>query len=158
MAIYLKYEGIDGDATHEQHKKWLDIKRLTWGVGRAVTTPVGSAHNREASEPHVSEVSVTKTMDASSPKFFTEGCTGKQGKKVTIHLVTTGSPGDTYVEYILTNALVSGYNISTDGDRPVEHINLNFTKMEVKYVPYDANHKPQSPIVASYDLATTKSG
>ena len=42
--------------------------------------------------------------------------------------------------------------------RPVEQINFNFTKIEVKYIPYDANHKPQSPVVASYDLATTKSG
>jgi type VI secretion system secreted protein Hcp len=54
--------------------------------------------------------------------------------------------------------LVSGYSIATDGDRPIEQINLNFTKMELKYVPYDSNHKPQSPIVASYDLASTKSG
>ena len=158
MAIYIKYEGIDGDVTHDQHKKWIDIQKLTWGVGRAVSTPVGSAMNREASEPHVSEVTVTKMMDASSPKFFTEGCTGKHGKKVVIHLVTTGSPGDTYVEYTLTNTLVSGYSVSTTGDRPVEQINFNFTKIEVKYIPYDANHKPQSPVVASYDLATTKSG
>lgn len=158
MAIYVKYEGIDGDATHEQHKKWLDIGNLTWGVGRGISTPVGSAMNREASEPHVSEVTLTKLMDASSPKFFTEACTGKQGKKVVIHLVTTGSPGDTYAEYTLTNVLVSGYSVSTSGDRPVEQISLNFTKIEVKYVPYDINHKPQAPIIANYDLATTKSG
>ncbi|RZU96738.1 hypothetical protein EV654_5264, partial [Phyllobacterium myrsinacearum] len=28
--------------------------------------------------------------------------------------------------------------------------------MEVKYTPYDANQSPQSPMIASYDLATTR--
>ncbi|MGH7006188.1 MAG: Hcp family type VI secretion system effector, partial [Alphaproteobacteria bacterium] len=33
---------------------------------------------------------------------------------------------------------------------------LNFTKLEVKYTPFDENQSPQSPLIASYDLATTK--
>jgi type VI secretion system secreted protein Hcp len=28
--------------------------------------------------------------------------------------------------------------------------------MEVKYTPFDDNNSPQSPMIASYDLATTK--
>ena len=26
MPIYLQIDGIQGDATHEQHKKWMDIE------------------------------------------------------------------------------------------------------------------------------------
>lgn len=157
MAVYVKYEGIDGEATHENHKKWLDVKRLQWGVGRAISTPSGSTQNREASEPSVAEVTIEKLMDASSPKFFTEACTGAIGKKVEIHLVTTGSPGNTYAEYILTNALVSAYSLKTEGDRPLEHISISFTKMEYKFIPYDDKNKAGTPTTVSYDLATTKS-
>ena len=157
MAIYIKYEGIDGEATHENHKKWLDIQSIQWGVGRAISTPSGSTSNREASEPSVSEVTITKLMDSSSPKFFTEACTGAVGKKVEIHLVTTGSPGNTYASYILTEALVSSYSMSSGGDRPSESISISFTKMEYKFIPYDNANKAGSPIAVSYDLATTKS-
>ena len=38
----------------------------------------------------------------------------------------------------------------------VSLITLNFTKMDVKYTPFDDSHAPQSPMIASYDLATTK--
>ncbi|MFV0491047.1 MAG: Hcp family type VI secretion system effector [Pseudorhodobacter sp.] len=156
MPIYLQLDGIPGDATHETHKQWMDIESIHWNVSRNMNTAAGSTANREASEPTVSEVVLTKVSDSSSTKLFAEACTGRTGKLVTIHLVTTGNPGDTYIEYKLTNTLVANYTVDSSGDRPVETIRLNFTKMEVKYIPYDENHQAKSPMIASYDLSTTK--
>ncbi|BCH35554.1 hypothetical protein MesoLjLc_74840 [Mesorhizobium sp. L-8-10] len=158
MAIYLKYEGIDGEATHDKHQKWIDVSSLQFGVGRGISTPTGAAANREASEPSISEVVVTKQLDGSSTALFTESATGAVGKKVEIHLVNTGSPGNTYVEYTLTNALISGYSLSSGGDRPTESISINFTKIEYKHIPYDDKNKAGTPVTVSYDLSTTKSG
>jgi type VI secretion system secreted protein Hcp len=157
VAIYVKYDGIDGEATQADHKKWLDVGSITWGVGRAISATSGSTSNREASEPSVSEVTLSKMMDSSSPKFFTEAVTGAVGKKVVIHLVTTGSPGKTYAEYTLTNALVSSYSMSTGGDRPAESLSISFTKLEFKFTPYDDKNNAKTPIVVSYDISTTKS-
>lgn len=158
MAIYLKYEGIDGEATHDKHSKWIDVSSLQFGVGRGIATPSGSTANREASEPSISEVTISKQLDASSSKLLVEACTGAAGKKVEIHLVSTGSPGNTYVEYTLHNALISGYSISSAGDRPSESVSINFTKIEFKQTPYDQANKAGTPVTVSYDLATTKSG
>ena len=156
MATYLKYDGIDGDATHEDHKKWITVESLSWGVGRAISTAVGSTMNREASEPSVAEVSITKTMDTSSVYLFQESCTGQAGKEVKIHLVSTGSPGKTYVEYTLSDTLVSGYSVTSGGDRPAESVTLNFNKVLVKYIPLESNNESGSPVTKGYDLVTTK--
>ncbi|MER0237082.1 type VI secretion system tube protein Hcp [Fulvimarina sp. MAC8] len=156
MPIYLQIDGIQGDATQEQHRKWMDIEAIHWNVSRNMNTAAGSAANREASEPSISEVVLTKVSDSSATKLFQEACSGSTGKRAVIHLVTTGNPGMTYIEYNLTNTLIANYSIDSSGDRPVETIRLNFTKMEVKYTPYDENQTPQSPMIASYDLATTK--
>jgi len=156
MPIYLQIDGIEGDATHQEHRKWMDIEAIHWDVSRNMNTSAGSAANREASEPTISEVILTKVSDSSSTKLFKEACSGRTGKRATIHLVTTGDPGETYIEYQLTNTLIASYSIDSNGDRPLETVKLNFTKMEVKYIPFDDNHTPQSPMIASYDLATTK--
>lgn len=158
MAIYLKYDGIDGEATHDSHQKWIDISTLQFGIGRGISTPSGSTANREASQPSVSEITIVKQMDGSSPKLFTESATGNVGKTVKIDLVSTGSPGNTYVTYTLTNTLISGYSVSSGGDRPIETVTLNFTKIEYKFIPYDNNNKAGTPVTVSYDLSTTKSG
>ncbi|NNG04041.1 MAG: type VI secretion system tube protein Hcp [Inquilinus sp.] len=156
MAIYLKLEGIDGNATHADHKKWIGVDSLQWGVGRAVSTHTGRAANREASQPSVSEVTMSKEMDMSSPHLFNEACVGHKGKKAEIHLVSTGSPGETYLAYTLTDALVTGYSCSSGGDRPTESISLNFTKLEMKYVPLAENNEPGSPVTKGYDLVESK--
>lgn len=158
MAIYVKYGSIKGDATHEDHKEWLDVGSLQWGVGRAIMTPSGSSKNREASEPSVSEVTITKQMDASSTSFFTEAVTGVKGTEVKIDLVSTGNPGRTYATYTLSDALVSGYSMSSGGDRPSESISINFAKIEFKYVPTQTENDTGTPTTVSYDLSTTKSG
>jgi type VI secretion system secreted protein Hcp len=158
MPIYLQIDGIQGDATHEQHKQWMDIEAIHWNVSRNMNTAAGSATNREASEPSISEVVLTKVSDSSSAKLFAEACSGRQGKRAVIHLVTTGSPGETYIEYSLTNTLIANYSVDSNGDRPLETIRLNFTKMELKYTPYDENNTAKSPMISSYDLSTTKAG
>ena len=95
-------------------------------------------------------------MDSSSVYLFQEACTGQKGKTVKIHLVSTGSPGETYLEYTLTDALVSGYSVTSGGDRPSESVSINFTKLEMKYVPLDQDNKPGSPVTKGYDLVSTK--
>jgi len=159
MAIYVKVDGIDGTATHEKHKKWLYVDSVQWGVGRGISVQTGRAFNRESSEPSVSEVTITKTTDGSSPKLF-QLATGMDpvGKKVVIDLVTSGSPGETFLTYTLTNSLVSSYSASSGGEAPSESISFNFTKIEVKYIPQDEKMEGAAPIIASYDLATTKVG
>ncbi|MGQ3214236.1 MAG: Hcp family type VI secretion system effector [Shinella sp.] len=158
MAIYLKYEGIDGEATHDAHKKWIEVSSLQFGTGRGISAAIGGSTNREASQPSISEVVVTKSLDAASSKLFTESVTGNAGKKVEIHLVSTGNPGNTYVEYVLTNGLVSGYSVSSGGDRPSESISINFTKIEFKFTPFDNGNKAGTPVTVNYDLSLAKSG
>lgn len=157
MSIFVKYGSIKGDATHQEHKEWVAVDSMQWGVGRSISTTPGNVQDREASEPSISEVTVTKVMDGSSIHLFKEACTGNKGQDCLIHIVQTGTPGRTVAEYKLYNTLVSSYSASSGGDSPSESIGFNFTKMEYKYITYDATGKP-SPALASYDMATTKSG
>lgn len=156
MAIYIQFEGIQGNVEAKGHENWIEANSLQWGVGRAITSKIGSSKDREASAPSISEVVVTKEMDKSTPHLFTEACIGK-GKKVEIHLVKTDADQlQSYMEYTLTDALISGYSVSTGGDRPQENISISFTKIEMKYVPWKDDHTKDSPIPAGYDMTTGK--
>jgi type VI secretion system secreted protein Hcp len=152
----MKIEGIDGDVTATGHEKWIECHSLQWGVGRGIHTPTGSSAKREASSPSISEVTITKTMDASSPKLFTESCVGT-GKTINFHLVKTGQNElETYMEYTLTNGLISGYSVSTGGDSPSESLSFNFTKVEMKFTPYDNEGTAGDPVPAGYDVSAGK--
>ena len=154
MSIYCNIDGIKGKVTAKGHEDWIDVSSMQWGVGRAISSAVGTSADREASKPSISEVTITKLMDESSPMIFTEACVGK-GKKVLIDLCTVGTDQiNTYMSYELEECMISGYSVSSGGDRPSESISLSFTKMTMKFTPYDKNGKPTSPLPAGYDMAT----
>jgi type VI secretion system secreted protein Hcp len=79
-----------------------------------------------------------------------------KSKLVKLDLVQTGEALETYMSYELSNSLISGYSMSSGGDRPSESVSFNFTKIEMKYTPYDNEHKAQSPIPAGYDISLGK--
>ena len=115
MPIYLQLTGgeqpITGDATQSEHVGWMDISSMHWSVNRNVSTTVGAAANREASEPNLSEVTLTKISDSSHAALYQAATTGKQPMTATIDLVNTGNPGKVYCQYILQNTLVSGFTV-----------------------------------------------
>lgn len=162
MSAYLKYgTTIKGESLAEGHKGsdgWIEIGSVQWGVGRGISTPVGAASKREASAPNVSEVTVTKMMDSTSPLLAQEALIGK-AVTATIDLCETGADKlNVYLTLELTNTMISGYSMSSGGDRPSESISLNFTKIVFTYQGYDDAHAAVAALkkTFTYDLTTAK--
>ncbi len=151
-AIYMKIEGIDGEATAQGHEKWIELNSFQFGVGRSVSDS-GGGGGRSTSPPSFSEVVVTKDADSTSPKIFTETVVGA-AKKIEIHFVqTSAGEQQTYMKYTLSNTLFSGYSVSSGGDRPSESLSLNFAKFEMEFIPFDEAGRAGTPVKAGYDLA-----
>jgi type VI secretion system secreted protein Hcp len=156
--IYLKYgDKVKGEVTSEGHEKWIELNSLQFGTGRGIGNPTGTAATRETGSVNVSEIVVTKINDVASEPLFRESLDGK-AVEATIHLTKSNDSGgfETYLELKLTECLISGYSMSSGGDKPTESLSLNFTKIEYKYIPYDSAHKPLSPLTGGYDLKATK--
>ena len=159
MTAYIKIGDIKGESTAEGHKEWIEIGSVQWGVGRAISSPTGGA-NREVSAPSISELTITKTLDSTSPKLFLNAVGGSGNiAKVELHLVdnsSTGGAGTVFYKLILKNVLVSGQSTSAaaGSDRPTESISLNFTKIEMEYVTIGVDGKSSEK--ANYDLTTAK--
>lgn len=158
MAIYLKLGAIAGSVTAAGYADWVECSSMQLGIGKAVSTPIGSTANRECSTASVSEITVSKQLDKSSIALFKSTVAGAdKAALLKIHLVKTdGASIVPYVEYEFENTLVSGYSVSSGGDRPSESISLNFTKMQVKYVESNATATEGNPTVAGFDLSTGK--
>ncbi len=158
MAIYMKYDGINGNVTADGYANHIALNSVSFGVGRGISMEAGNLTNREATRPTISEVSITKFADTSVTSLFKESVTGSAGKTVVIKLVRTG--GDKvqeYMNYTLENCLVSGFSISADAEgEPVENITLSFSKIMISYNDFDAKNKTSNPQRVGYDLATAK--
>jgi type VI secretion system secreted protein Hcp len=153
MAVFLFIPGVKGGATEKKHEGWVKVDSLQFGVGRSLNNPLGAATSREAGQPNVSEIHVSKPMDNSSIELFGWSVSKFDAKQVKVDVVSTGRE-DPFTTYTLENAVISGYSVSVAGDSmPSESISFNFTKIEEKFTQIGADMKAGSPVVKGYDLA-----
>ena len=158
MAIYLEFEGIKGNVTAEGYTDHIAVNTVDFGVARGITMEAGNMANREATRPALTEVNLTKFADNSVSALFKESVTGSAGKTVKIKFVRTGADKVIeYMDYELSNALISSYSISASSEgEPMENISLSFSKIMVNYNDHDATNKQSSPQRVGYDLTTAK--
>lgn len=162
MAIYMQVPGINGNVTTKGYDNWMELESFDFNVQRKLNTQPGRVSNREGSKPSISEITVTKRLDKASSLLFGEATVGTAKPTIKIHFITTGASPTSYLEYILSNVIISAHSIAhqrvlinTGNEQetyPLERVNLNFDKIEMKVIPFDKDHKAQSPIPAGYDL------
>ena len=128
MTIYMKYGGLKGAVTTEGFKDWIELSSFSWSANRAIHSAAGHTHSREHSAPSLSEVTVKKKTDLSSPKLFLESVAGKLDNKVTLKFTTTvKGKTETFLTYDLTGCGLGGYSVTSEGEMPNESLRLNYT-------------------------------
>ena len=141
MALFIKFDGIDGEAQDKDHKGWTDLLSFSWGLHKAGSGATGQTRRRGVVT--VEDVACTKEYDKSSPKLAEAICLGKVFPKVQIHDTTTYGDGNraVFLKYELKNVMVSSMNTSASGGGdavPSDSFSLNFEEVKQTYVEYDA--------------------
>ena len=141
MALFIKFDGVDGECNDKDHKGWSDLQSFSWGLHKAGAGATGATRRRGVVT--VEDVVVSKEYDKSSPKLAESVCLGKIFPKVEIHDTTTYGDGNraVFLKYELKNVMVSSHNVSAAGGGdavPHENLSLNFEEVKQTYVEYDA--------------------
>jgi type VI secretion system secreted protein Hcp len=154
MAIYMKYPGCDGDVTAPPHDKWIMCHSISFSESRDVPPAQVGGTPRKSRPVQVGDITLGKPMCAASSALFKESI-GGTGKDVLIHISRTGADGTTnYLEITLTDCCVSHYNVSSDGARHLESVNLHFSTIELRYIPVGTDNKPGEAITAKINIPT----
>jgi type VI secretion system secreted protein Hcp len=151
----MNWDGAPGAVTTTGFEAWIELSSFQWGVGRNIGTAARGSKTREASEPHFSEVTVTKVLDKATTKLFTEAVAGDLSKTVKLKCTTTtANKVDTYLAIELSNCAASAMSISASPDGiPMESLSINFTKIMFTYTERDPK-VGGSPDTVGYDLTT----
>ncbi|KRP45290.1 MULTISPECIES: Hcp family type VI secretion system effector [Pseudomonas] len=156
--IALKFETeIKGTCTEANHKGEIVIDSYSFGSSRYVAINDGE---RQTGVSNISEMSLTKSTDISSPDLFLQSTNGKSLGVATLTVLQTGgSTEDTqpYLIITLSDALLTSYVIEGSKSRPTERLHLSFTKIKFKYVEFNGNTK-NGDVEKTYDLLAKKAG
>jgi type VI secretion system secreted protein Hcp len=125
-AAFMKLPDIKGESKDTQHKDWIEIESYSWGASNSgrVAAPAAAP----GTPPSTGTLSITKTLDKSSPMLAQRCTTGKQTvPEVTVHLPSP-QRGQGLMEYVLKDVTVTACVQS--GGR--ESLAFNYNKIEMK--------------------------
>jgi type VI secretion system secreted protein Hcp len=156
--MFMKIDTVDGEAQDAKHKKEIDVLSWHWGMSNA-----GSAHNGSgagAGKCNVHDLTFTKWVDTATPKLALACCAGKHFKDATLVIRKAGDQPVEYLKIKMETVLISGVSTGGSGseERLTENITLNFSKVNLDYVPQDDKGKPGTAIPMSWDIAANVRG
>jgi type VI secretion system secreted protein Hcp len=146
-AAYIKFDGVDGEATDSKHKEWIDVLSFQQAITRADSS--SSARARASAVFH--DIVITKELDKSSPKIAEAIAMGMVYPSVEFEI--TDSSRAAYLKYELKNVMVTSYSISgSANDVPVEEISLNYEEIKVTYTENDSSGQSKGNVEYSWKV------
>ena len=148
--IYMKIEGIDGEATDRGHEKEIDVLSWSWGMSQG-----GSGHaGGGAGKVSVHDLSLTKYVDKSSPDLMLACASGKHFPKIELTMRKPGEAAQDYLKYTFENVVCASYQVggSSSDPIPTESISMNFTKVLVEYKEQKPGGSLGAPERAGWDF------
>jgi len=137
MAVnaYLIIDGRPGPSTSKQDA--IDILSFSFGAHMVhVIGPGSSGGEARAGRADVSDVTIMKVTDKTSPLLFDDCVTGNVLKKVdVIYDKPMGDSQEDYFKIHMENALITSYQLSGSSENPTESVSFAFEKVKVSYNP-----------------------
>ncbi|CAO4176355.1 Hcp family type VI secretion system effector [Methylorubrum aminovorans] len=151
--IFLKLEGITGEAQDDKHKDEIDVLAWSWGAAQSGTTHMGSGSG--SGKVAIQDISLTKYIDRSSPTLFQFCCNGKHIAKGTLVVRKAGEKPVEYIKIDIENIIVSHVSLGGSGgeDRLTENVTLNFSKVKYVYTLQQKDGTAGKPVDISWDIA-----
>lgn len=135
ISLFLKIDGIQGEATTVGHENEINVDSFNWGdnTGGGVVTAAGK-------KVQVNDLHFTMKVNKASPKLMQACATGEHFPTV---VLTTRRNADTqdYYKITMSDVVVSSYTTSaaTSDPSPTEGISLNFGSVKVEYQAQNPN-------------------
>jgi len=159
---FMKIDGIPGESEDAKHKEWMEIISFQIGVDQPRSASASSVGSLSAERANFREMVVTKMIDKGSPKLAQYCAGGDHVSLVTIELCRAGGDKQPYMEYKLTDVMISSFAAggartgnAESNDVPVETIQMNYGKIEWKYTQTKVvGGKAAGNVAAGWDLKT----
>lgn len=155
--MFLKIEGLKGESVVKEHEDQIDVLAWNWGGTQSGSMHVATGGG--AGKVTFQDISVTKYVDKSSPGLMQKLADGSHFTKAFLYVLKAG--GDKPVEYLtitMDKVMITSYSTGGSGgeDRVTENLTLNFSEVEVKYIPQDAKGKGSGDIKFGWKIAVNE--
>lgn len=139
--LFVQIEGVTGDAVEDQHKGWIVVESIGFGIERQ-SEQEGGAVSSGFGKSKFNAMTFGSEAGNHTTNLMTSTASGKPWPKVVIHQCKSGEDAASglqpYIIWVLQNAYVQTYQIDGGSDDiPKESWSLVYTHISCTYYKTD---------------------
>ena len=171
MAVdyFLKIDTIEGESEDDAHKGELELNAFNWEEAQAGSFSQGAGGG--AGKVQMRNLDFVSPVGKASPKMMLACATGQHIPSAVLTCRKAGGGQQEFYKITLSDVLVASYRTGSetggageggsgeDGYAlgvPVDHVGLNFGKIQVEYRPQKPDGSLDNPVKAGYSLKANK--
>lgn len=156
MAIdtHIKFDGVEGEATHADHKGEIEVLSWAWNVTNA--SGAGKAGGSGLGKAQPGDFHFTHGYDKASPVLAKNCASGKHFKSVVFTARKAGEGQKDFLKITMKEVFITSLAPSgaSEGDI-VESVNSSYKDIEFAYKPQDDKGGLGGEVKFGWDVATT---
>ena len=157
MAIdtHIKFDGVEGESTHQDHKSEIEVLSWSWGVTNLSSAATGGGSGRGKALPQ--EFHFMHMYDKASPVLAKKCAQGVHFPTVVITARKSGEGQKDFFKITMKEVFISSVtsNASSGGDMS-ESVSMSYGFVETSYKAQDAKGGMGGEVKFSWDVKTTK--
>ncbi len=130
---FIKIDGIEGESTDDKHAGWIEVISYNCGVDQKASATASSVGGASAERADFDNFSFSKQLDKASPKLAMACAGGVHIDNIVVEICRSGDDKVKYMEYKMTNCIISSVKTAGGGEFPSENVSIDFGKVQWAY-------------------------
>jgi type VI secretion system secreted protein Hcp len=139
MAIdtHIKFDGVEGESQHKDHKGEIDVLSWSWGVSNAATGHVGGGGGVGRAQP--ADLQFMHIYDKASPLLAKKCAQGVHFPTVVLAARKAGEGQKDFLKITMKEVFITSVAPSSgSGGDIVESVSMSYGQIDFSYKPQDA--------------------
>ena len=151
---HIKFDGVEGESTHADHKGEIEVLSWSWNVQNASTLTGGGSGKGKANP---GDMQIMHNYDKASPVLAKKCAQGVHFKDAVITARKSGEGQKDFLKITMKEVFVTSVNPSAGGDGGVmESVSMSYAEIEFAYKPQDDKGGLGGEVKFGWNVKTTK--
>jgi len=151
---HLKFDGVEGESTHKDHKGEIDVLSWSWNVSNN-TSLAGGGSGKGKANP--GDFVFTHTYDKASPVLAKQCASGKHFKTVKLTARKAGEGQKDFLVVSMKEVFITAVSPSGGhGGEIIENVAFTYKDIEFEYKAQDDKGGLGGAVKFGWDVATTE--
>jgi type VI secretion system secreted protein Hcp len=156
MAIdtHIKFDGVEGESTHVDHKGEVQVLSWSWGVSNASHAAGGGSGKGKATP---GDLHLTHLYDKASPVLSKKCAQGVHFPSVVITSRKSGEGQKDFLKITMKEVFITSVQpAGSSGGDIMESVSMSYGSVEFAYKPQDEKGGLGGEVKFAWDVKTTK--